>query len=99
MRFLREITSMSRSKGYSWEEIAAMLEQARFMAEQGLRQADICRSLGISVMTFHRWRKTAKPVASFEMSSGSDGAGSPAQHSRKSIADLQLENQRLRRLV
>ena len=42
---------------HSTEEIRAMLGKADTLARNGLSQADICSSLGISVMTLHRWRK------------------------------------------
>jgi putative transposase len=38
-------------------EIAAKLAQADDLATQGKLQSEIARTLGVSVMTLHRWRK------------------------------------------
>ena len=60
-----------------------MLAQADDLARQAGRQIDIAQTLGVSVMTLHRWRKKAQSeTGQFEQ-----------------IADLQVENSRLRRLL
>jgi putative transposase len=71
-------------------EIAAKLAQADDLAAQGKLQSEIARALGVSVMTLHRWRK---------LPSGSNGSGRTDQAPDKRIAELHLENERLRRLV
>jgi putative transposase len=84
---------MRSSKNYSEAEIAAKLAQANDLAAQGKLQSEIAKTLGVSVMTLYRWRKL--PVK------GSEESKTPAQelsHSQR-IADIQLENARLRRLV
>ena len=48
---------MTTKRKHSRAEIAAMLAQANEMAAQGKLQSDIAKTLGISVMTLHRWRK------------------------------------------
>jgi len=48
---------MTRKKKHSKTEIAAMLVQADDLAKQGVFQSEIARTLGVSVMTLHRWRK------------------------------------------
>jgi transposase-like protein len=75
------------SKGHSKSEIAAKLSKANELASKGKLQSEIARTLGVSVMTLHRWRKAALV--------GADGGGS--QHHQ--IVELELENARLRRLV
>jgi putative transposase len=83
-------------------EIAKKLAIADEMTAQGRLQGDIAKSLGISVMTYHRWRKARGALAR--------GAARPAAESRpidippgreqtNQIRELQLENSRLRRLV
>jgi putative transposase len=74
----------------------AKLTQAGALAAEGKLQPEIARVLGISVMTLHRWRKAqataGAPVAkmpSTPIPSGGDNR----------IAELQLENSRLRKLV
>ncbi|HEY1363586.1 MAG TPA: transposase, partial [Xanthobacteraceae bacterium] len=80
-------------------EIALKLAQAADMATQGELQRDIARTLGISVMTLHRWRKSS--YRSGHEVSPPAAAGPLAQNSplAEAIAELQLENSRLRRLV
>ena len=80
-----------QKKRHSPQEIEAKLRQAEKMASEGKRQAEIAGSLGISVMTYHRWRKPrlhARRAASAE----------PVR-SEQRIADLETENARLRRVV
>src|SRR6516165_4590704 len=91
--------AMAKKKRHSRVEIASKLAQANDLATQGKLQSEIARTLGVSVMTLHRWRK-APPgprrgfVATHE-------AGQPYRMRRGGdrIAELQLENSRLRRLV
>jgi putative transposase len=71
-------------------EIATKLAHADDLATQGKLQSEIARTLGISVMTLHRWRK---------LPSGWNGLSRIDQTLQTRIADLQLENLRLRRLV
>ena len=79
---------MANKKRYSRVEIATKLAQANKLATQGKLQSEIARALGVSVMTLHRWRK-APPGPQPALMSGADDR----------IAELQLENSRLRRLV
>ena len=86
--------AMARQKRHSKVEIATKLAQADDLARQGKPQSEIARTLGVSVMTVHRWRKApgAQPVHE---------AGQPDRTVRGGdrTAELQLENSRLRRLV
>jgi putative transposase len=87
--------AMAKRKRHSRVEIATKLAQANDLATQGKLQSEIARTLGVSVMTLHRWRKTPRGprpalVATHE-------AGQPNRLRR--ITELQLENSRLRRLV
>jgi putative transposase len=86
---------MAKKKRHSRVEIASKLAQANDLATQGKLQSEIARTLGVSVMTLHRWRKAAPgPQPAHE-------AGQPdwSRSQRDRIAELQLENSRLRRLV
>jgi putative transposase len=85
---------MTVKKKHSKAEIAAKLVQADDLATQGMLQREIARTLGVSPMTLHRWRKirpdaTPEEVARFEEELGSS----------QQLAELKLENSRLRRLV
>jgi len=48
---------MAKKKRHSRAEIATKLAQANGLATQGKLQSDIAHTLGVSVMTLHRWRK------------------------------------------
>ncbi|MGA7488222.1 MAG: transposase [Xanthobacteraceae bacterium] len=89
---------MAKKGKHSKAEIAAKLAQANDLATQGKLQSDIARTLGVSVMTLHRWRKTSLlPRAAPTVL---DEPSQPHQTPHASrIAELQLENSRLRRLV
>jgi putative transposase len=87
--------AMVKKKRHSRVEIATKLAQANDLATQGKLQSEIARTLGVSVMTLHRWRKAPpgpQPVHEVGQVDGTRGRGDR-------IAELQLENLRLRRLV
>ena len=44
-------------KRYKPEEIVSLLRQAEVLHGQGLSMVDAIRQLGISEVTFYRWRK------------------------------------------
>ncbi len=69
----------------SADQVASMLQRANGMLSDGMSQKDICARLGISVMTFHRWRKRDCE------------AQNPAIDVQQ--GQLLLENIRLRRIV
>jgi putative transposase len=86
------------------EQIAAKLGEAETLAAAGKTQSEICKALGISVMTFHRWRHAqvqrltaAAHNRGAELQPSADTPSDPASLAR--IAELQLENARLRKLV
>jgi transposase-like protein len=89
---------VTQKKRHSNAEIAAKLTQAELLAKGGNRQSDIARALGVSVMTFHRWRKAHPPRTAVVSATTAAGADSGHEH-RERVAELQLENSRLRRLV
>src|SRR6266478_7384394 len=90
---------MAKKKRYSRVEIASKLAQANDLATQGKLQSEIARTLGVSVMTLHRWRKAppGPPPAFVATHDTGQSDRTPAGGNR--IAELQLENSRLRRLV
>jgi hypothetical protein len=85
-------------KRHSKAEIAATLVRADDLARQGMLQKEIARTLGVSVMTLHRWRKMpAEPhvtsLVPYEVAREVElGSG-------QRIAELETENLLLRRLV
>lgn len=50
-----------KRKRHSLSEIATKLQHADVMVAEGTLQNDIARNLGVSVMTYHRWR-AKRPV-------------------------------------
>ena len=89
---------MARKERHSKAEIAAKLAQADELATQGKLKSEIARTLGVSVMTLHRWHKIS--LAPHAPPMGGNEPGRLDQRSQSSRnAELQLENLRLRRVV
>ena len=76
------------SRRHTRTEIAALVADADALAAGGDFQSKIAHTLGVSVMTLHRWRK---------MERNADLAAEVGEDSRS--AELRLENSRLRKLV
>src|SRR5262249_2182594 len=91
---------MVKRKRHSRAEIATKLAQANGLATEGKLQSEIARALGVSVMTLHRWRK-ASPGPQPALVTTTPEAREPGRTrgADDRIAELQLENSRLRRLV
>jgi hypothetical protein len=90
--------STTLRKWHCKPEIAAKLVQADDLARHGEFQRQIARTLGVSVMTLHRWRKirsenatlaAPEEVARFEEELGSS----------QRLSELELDNSRLRRIT
>jgi transposase-like protein len=89
---------MAKKGKHSPAEIAFKLEQANDLATQGKIQSEIARTLGVSVMTLHRWRKSPPQIADAMVGGNGTNSLDQAPDARR-IAELELENSRLRRLV
>src|SRR3981189_402298 len=89
---------MAKKKKHLRAEIATKLAQASDLATQGKLQSDIARTLGVSVMTLHRWRK-APSGPHPALVSAHNAEHDPTRDESDRISELQLENLRLRRLV
>jgi transposase-like protein len=74
---------MSRRR-YKPEEIVAKLRQVDVLVSQGQTIADAIRQIGVSEMTFYRWRQEFGGLKSDQV---------------KRLKDLELENSRLRKAV
>jgi putative transposase len=95
------------------EEIADKLAQADELVSQGKNQQEISRVLGISIMTYHRWRKLRHTTDAsqdhgedWRATSTSEAAedaghvhGGERTRGGDRLRDLEIENTRLRRLV
>jgi transposase-like protein len=87
--------AMALTRRHSKAEIAAKIIQADDLASQGMLKREIAQALGVSAMTLHRWRQ-ARPTPA--------GTGKAARAREElapthTVAKLELENSRLRRLV
>jgi putative transposase len=91
--------AMAKRKRHSRVEIAAKLAQANDLATQGKLQSEIARTVGVSVMTLHRWRKAPPEPQSAFVATQETGLSDRTPAGGNRIAELQLENARLRRLV
>jgi putative transposase len=92
---------MATRHRHTESEIAEKLHIAGEMATQGKLHSAIAKSLGISVMTYHRWRKTHGALLRPTTQPADDERRDvPIERQQMSeIRELQLENSRLRRLV
>ena len=71
-------------KRYKPEEIVAKLRQVDVLVSQGQSMADAIRQIGVSEVTFYRWRQEFGGLKIEQV---------------KRLRDLELENSRLRRAV
>ena len=69
---------------YKPEEIVAKLRQDDVLVSQGQNQADAIRQIGVSEVTYYRWRQEFGGLKTEQI---------------KRLKDLELENGRLRRVV
>ena len=74
---------MSR-KRYKPEEIVAKLRQVDVLHSQGMSMADAIRRIGVSEVSFYRWRKEYGGMSGDQL---------------RRLKDLEKENERLRRAV
>ena len=89
-------------KRHASEEIAAKLAQANELLARGKTQREISKALGVSIMTYHRWKKMQHALEESPEATGhvdvrsqmANVAGPGAM-----IKQLELENSQLRRLV
>ena len=71
-------------KRYSAEQIIGYLRQAEILISEGKTIIEAARHLGVSEQTYYRWRK--------------EYGGMEVDQARR-LKELDLENQRLKRLV
>ena len=72
------------SKRHKPEEIIAKLRQVDVMTSQGTTLADAVRSIGVTEVTYYRWRQEYGGLKSDQV---------------RRMKELELENQRLRKAV
>ena len=71
-------------RNYKPEEIVSKLRQADVLIAQGTKIPDVVRTLGVTQVTYYRWRREFGGLQTDQV---------------KRMKDLELENQRLRRAV
>lgn len=71
-------------KRYTPEEIVARLRQVDVLVSQGTSMADAIRQIGVSEVTFYRWRQEFGGLKTDQV---------------KRLKELELENSRLRKVV
>ena len=71
-------------RSYKPEEIVAKLRQVDVLHSQGSTIADAIRQIGVSEVTFYRWRKEYAGMKTDQL---------------KRLQELERENERLRRAV
>jgi putative transposase len=89
-------------KRHSPDEIAAKLSRANEMMREGKRNTEIAKALGVSLMTYFRWRRDWVKTGNRANTDYTDvaarepptGGADPIR-----LEDLALENARLRRIV
>jgi transposase-like protein len=92
-------------KKHSRQEILLKLRQADDLTRAGKSQVEICKALGVSVMTFHRWRKLpailkAKvETPTIVLSEQPTALGPTAAEMGRLLEELTIENRRLRKIV
>jgi putative transposase len=89
-------------KRHASDEITAKMAQANELAAKGKTQREISKALGVSIMTYHRWKKM---VSSGEIAAADTGRDIEVRpetldnlSSAEKIRRLELENARLRQL-
>lgn len=92
-------------KRHASGEISAKLAQATELAAKGKTQREISKALGVSIMTYHRWKK----LIGSARDTTQDGARNQAPDTKlvnsndagatDIIQRLEAENSQLRRLV
>jgi putative transposase len=75
---------MAKKKGHTPEEIVAKLRQVDVLVSQGRSVADAIRAIGVTEVTYYRWRREFGGLKSGQV---------------KRLKELEAENARLRRAV
>ena len=101
---LAEATLSEIMKKHSHEEITLKLGRADELARAGSSQVEICKALGVSVMTLHRWRKLPlkndmRPTLDRAAEAKAPVGSQTMDDMRRVLEELAVENQRLRKIV
>jgi putative transposase len=91
-------------KRHASAEITAKLAHANELAAKGKTQREISKALGVSIMTYHRWKKMVHVPDAAENDDARADLDMRSEEPTPADTDgqlkrLELENSRLRRLV
>ncbi|QCX47364.1 helix-turn-helix domain-containing protein [Arcanobacterium haemolyticum] len=78
------LESMKKFSKHTPEQIVVKLDKARSLKESGSTVAEVCRELGISEATYHRWQRQY---------------GDMTRSEARRFKELQEENEKLKRLL
>jgi putative transposase len=84
-----------QKKRHSREEVATKLSKADELYDRGKTQAEIAQALGVSAMTYHRWRKRR----SYPRLNGIGQEQVSSDLPPSAVEELRHENARLRQIV
>jgi putative transposase len=71
-------------RGYTPEQVINKLREAEVLLSQGATVGEVCRKIGVTDVTYYRWRK--------------EYGGMRVDQARR-LKDLEQENSRLKKLV
>lgn len=86
------------------EAIAAKMAQADEMTARGAKRREISEALGVSIMTYHRWKKRMNSAEAFAGNNRHSSVEKKPQtmadaHSSERIKWLELENSQFRQIL
>jgi putative transposase len=93
---------VSPRRHHSAKDVEAKLRQADEMAANGSTQKEISQALGISIMTYHRWRRSRtgdRTAGDHKAENVQQPPRAPFVAPSNELLALSVENERLRRLV
>ena len=76
---------------YRPEEIVIKLRQVEVLQSQGMAATDAIRQIGVSEVTYCRWRKEYRGMAIHQLKLFKE-VGKENQRLRKAVSDLPLDN-------
>jgi putative transposase len=99
LKIAGSVAAVRKHKLHSADEICDLLEKAEQLRLQGQSQKTICNVLGISVMTYHRWRNRGiwrQRRAGDRPAEQLDDLVSENRMLRRIVSDLLIETMKLR---
>jgi transposase-like protein len=89
---------MGGKKGFTPEQIIGKLREAEVLLSKGASIAETCRKIGVTEVTFYRWRKLYGGMQIAESKRMKEMEKENARL-RKLVADLSIDNQILKEVA